>query len=95
MSAERLVHRCRQVLRGELNLELSGRWANELFEMDVPLEDDCQYIVGMLECRMCDERFVAAWALDVADEDAQECRNCEHMTAEPVADDLIEIVVTP
>lgn len=95
MSARSVVQRCLQVQRGEINLELSGYWANQLFDIDIPLEDGCQYIVGMLECRMCGDRQVMAWPLNVENENAMECENCEHMTCEPVADERVEIVVTP
>lgn len=95
MSVERFVHRCRQVFRGELNLEMIGSWVNQCFDIDVPVDDDKVFVTGMLECRMCGERRVYTWPVDVLDEDAMECDCCGHMTAEPVADDRIEIVVTP
>lgn len=95
MSASSVKRRYLQCMRGEIKLEMSGYWINQLFNMDVPLEDNCQYIVGMLECRMCEDRSMMAWPLDVLDEDAMECGNCGHMTCEPVAEDLIEIKVVP
>lgn len=75
---------------------MDGRWINQMYNMDVDLEpDDEQYVIGILECRMCGHRRMCAWPPDVLDEDCQECENCEHMTCEPVTDERIEIVVTP
>jgi DNA-directed RNA polymerase subunit RPC12/RpoP len=46
-----------------------------------------QYITATVVCRICSREHVAVWPSDIADEDAQECPYCGHMTCEPIEDE--------
>lgn len=55
--------------------------------------DDDRYMIVMCKCRMCEEEHMSIYPLNTFNSDCQECPNCEHMTAEPVTDDVIVINV--
>ncbi len=56
---------------------------------DIPLDDP--YVVVMCECRMCGNRDLVAYPLDIYDETCQQCSNCKHKTSEPVTDDRVVV----
>jgi len=77
------------VLAGEINIDVPNdfvcAWA------DCPKEkgDPDRYIIGVLKCRICLRKHLAAWPKDIFEDFTQECDHCFHRTCEPVTDDVV------
>ena len=77
------------LLDGEIALDT--HWSF-VWHFDTDGEPDSErYITVMTECRMCEHQQLASIPSDVLDETCLQCSNCEHMTCEPMTDDVVTI----
>lgn len=82
------------VMEGLVGIDVDWTFVRDFFTDEFLFEpEDDRYIVVMCECRMCEHKHMSFYPLDVLDPDCQECPNCEHITCEPVTDDVI--IVNP
>ncbi len=56
--------------------------------------DSERYITVMTECRMCGQQQMSSHPTDVWDDNCLQCSNCDHMTCEPMTDDVVTIEQT-
>lgn len=84
-----------QLWAGEVGIESDWDFIVRCFEPDVEKDPELEldrYMTVMCECRICSERHLSSYPLTIFDETCQQCPHCEHMTCEPVTNDVIVVV---
>ncbi len=82
------------LLDGEIALNTHWSFVWHFVEAAEGEPDSERYITVLTECRMCEHRHVSSHPTDILDENCLQCPNCDHMTCEPLTDDVVTIEQT-
>lgn len=91
MSATNMIIPIEDVTEGLVGIEVDWTFVRDFFSDEFLFDPDDRYMIVMCKCRMCEHEHMSMYPLNTFDPDCQECPNCEHMTCEPVTDDVIVV----